>query len=55
MSQAAFSWVLGNPVVTAPVIGATRPGHLDDATAARGPGRRSDLLGGPTGQWGNVS
>ncbi|SHM24885.1 aldo/keto reductase [Streptomyces yunnanensis] len=34
MAQVALSWVLDNPVVTAPVVGATRPGHLDDATAA---------------------
>ncbi|QRX96640.1 aldo/keto reductase [Streptomyces noursei] len=34
MAQVALGWVLGNPVVTAPVVGATRPGHLDDAAAA---------------------
>ncbi|MER7582342.1 aldo/keto reductase [Kitasatospora sp. NPDC097691] len=34
MAQVALGWVLGNPVVTAPVAGATRPGHLDDAAAA---------------------
>ncbi|QHC26882.1 aldo/keto reductase [Streptomyces sp. GS7] len=34
MAQVALGWVLGNPVVTAPVIGATRPDHLDDAAAA---------------------
>jgi aryl-alcohol dehydrogenase-like predicted oxidoreductase len=30
----SLAWVLGNPVVTAPIVGATRPGHLDDAVAA---------------------
>ncbi|AOR29913.1 hypothetical protein BFF78_01400 [Streptomyces fodineus] len=34
MAQVALGWVLGTPVVTAPVVGATRPGHLDDAAAA---------------------
>ncbi|MBV6701723.1 aldo/keto reductase [Kitasatospora aureofaciens] len=34
MAQVALAWVLGNPVVAAPVVGATRPGHLDDAAAA---------------------
>ena len=34
MAQVALAWVLGNPVVAAPIIGATSPGHLTDATAA---------------------
>ncbi|MGA5817125.1 aldo/keto reductase [Kitasatospora sp. NPDC094028] len=34
MAQVALAWVLGNPAVAAPVIGATRPAHLDDAAAA---------------------
>ncbi len=34
MAQVALAWVLRNPVVAAPVVGATRPGHLDDAAAA---------------------
>jgi aryl-alcohol dehydrogenase-like predicted oxidoreductase len=33
-AQVALAWVLGNPVVTAPIIGATKPEHLDDAVAA---------------------
>ncbi|MEV7024115.1 aldo/keto reductase [Kitasatospora sp. NPDC093558] len=36
MARVALAWVLGNPVVAAPVVGATRPGHLDDAVAALG-------------------
>ena len=34
MAQVALAWVLGNPVVAAPIVGATSPGHLTDATAA---------------------
>jgi aryl-alcohol dehydrogenase-like predicted oxidoreductase len=33
-AQVALAWVLRNPVVDAPIIGATKPGHLDDAVAA---------------------
>jgi aryl-alcohol dehydrogenase (NADP+) len=33
-AQVALGWVLANPVVTAPIIGATKPGHIDDAVAA---------------------
>lgn len=34
MAQIAMAWVLSNPVVTAPIIGATKPHHLHDAAAA---------------------
>ena len=34
MAQVALAWILSKPVVTAPIIGATRPHHLDDAVAA---------------------
>lgn len=34
MAQVALAWVLRNPVVTAPIVGATRPHHLADAVAA---------------------
>lgn len=34
MSQIALAWVLQNPVVTAPIIGASKPHHLADAVAA---------------------
>lgn len=34
MAQLAIGWVLANPVVTAPIVGATRPEQLDDALAA---------------------
>ena len=33
-AQVALAWVLSKPVVTAPIIGATQPHHLDDAVAA---------------------
>ena len=32
--QLALAWVLANPVVTAPIIGASKLSHLDDAAAA---------------------
>ena len=34
MAQVALAWVLTNPVVSAPIIGATKPHHLNDAAAA---------------------
>ncbi|WP_334173106.1 aldo/keto reductase [Sinomonas sp.] len=34
MAQVALAWVLSNPVVTAPIVGATKPHHLPDAVAA---------------------
>ncbi|ROO86302.1 aryl-alcohol dehydrogenase-like predicted oxidoreductase [Actinocorallia herbida] len=34
MAQVATAWVLRNPVVTAPIVGATKPHHLADAAAA---------------------
>lgn len=34
MARVALAWVLAKPQVSAPIIGATRPQHLDDAVAA---------------------
>jgi len=34
MAQVALAWVLSKQVVTAPIIGATKPYHLEDAIAA---------------------
>ena len=34
MAQVALAWVLKNPVVTSPIVGATKPHHLADAVAA---------------------
>ncbi|ROO29743.1 aldo/keto reductase [Salinisphaera orenii MK-B5] len=34
MAQVALAWVASNPRITAPIIGASKPAHLDDAIAA---------------------
>jgi aryl-alcohol dehydrogenase (NADP+) len=34
MAQVATAWMLSKPGVAAPIIGATKPHHLDDAVAA---------------------
>jgi 1-deoxyxylulose-5-phosphate synthase len=33
-AQLALAWMLSKPVVTAPIIGASKPGHLEDAVAS---------------------
>ena len=33
-AQVALAWLAGRPGVTAPIVGATKPGHVDDAVAA---------------------
>ncbi|GAA2866010.1 hypothetical protein GCM10010517_25420 [Streptosporangium fragile] len=33
-ARVALAWLAGNPAVTAPVVGVTKPHHLDDAIAA---------------------
>ncbi|WBO21917.1 aldo/keto reductase [Sphingomonas abietis] len=33
-AQVALAWVLDKPEVSAPIVGASKPGHLDDAIAA---------------------
>ncbi len=33
-AQVALAWLLRNPVVAAPIVGTTKPHHLDDAVAA---------------------
>lgn len=33
-AQIALAWILSKPVVTAPIVGATKPNHLEDAVAA---------------------
>ena len=33
-AQVALAWVLAQPAVSAPIVGVTRPGHLQDALAA---------------------
>jgi aryl-alcohol dehydrogenase (NADP+) len=32
-TQVALAWVLRNPAITAPIVGTTKPHHLDDAIA----------------------
>lgn len=34
MATIALAWVLANPAVTSPIIGATKSHHIDDAVAA---------------------
>ena len=33
-AQVALAWMLGKPGITSPIIGASKPGHLEDAVAA---------------------
>ncbi len=35
-AEVALAWLLSKPVVTAPIVGATKPQHLEDAVAALG-------------------
>jgi len=35
-AQVALAWMLSKPYLTAPIVGATKPQHLDDAIAAVG-------------------
>jgi 1-deoxyxylulose-5-phosphate synthase len=34
MAQVALAWLLRNPMITSPIVGTTKPHHLDDAVAA---------------------
>jgi aryl-alcohol dehydrogenase-like predicted oxidoreductase len=34
LAQVALAWLLTKPGVTAPIVGATKPGHMEDALAA---------------------
>lgn len=33
-AQVALAWMMGKPAITAPIIGASKPGHLEDAVAS---------------------
>jgi aryl-alcohol dehydrogenase-like predicted oxidoreductase len=33
-AQVALAWMLGKPFITSPIVGATKPHHLQDAVAA---------------------
>jgi aryl-alcohol dehydrogenase (NADP+) len=43
-AQIALAWMLSKPAVTAPIIGATKPEHIDDAVAAVGLELRDDEI-----------
>ena len=43
MATMAVSWVLDNPAITAPIIGASRPDQLADSLAAAETPMASDL------------
>jgi aryl-alcohol dehydrogenase-like predicted oxidoreductase len=34
IAHACRAWMAGRPSITAPIIGATKPHHIDDAVAA---------------------
>jgi aryl-alcohol dehydrogenase-like predicted oxidoreductase len=34
LAQVALAWMLHKEAVTAPIVGATKPGHVEDAVAA---------------------
>lgn len=33
-AQLALAWMLSKPGITAPIVGASKPGHIEDAVAA---------------------
>ena len=37
MAQAPLAWVLENPVVAAPIVGSTKPHHLEEPYTVRQP------------------
>jgi 1-deoxyxylulose-5-phosphate synthase len=43
-AQVALAWLLHKPGVTAPIVGATKLEHLEDALAAAGPGLAPDEI-----------
>ena len=43
MAQLALAWVLANPVITSPIVGASRPDQLDDVVAVAGKSLAPDL------------
>jgi aryl-alcohol dehydrogenase-like predicted oxidoreductase len=44
-AQVALAWLLSKPAVTAPIVGATKPHHLEDAVAALSLALTSEELG----------
>jgi 1-deoxyxylulose-5-phosphate synthase len=45
LTRLAMAWVLTNPVITAPIVGASRPEQLDDVLAAVETTLGADILG----------
>jgi 1-deoxyxylulose-5-phosphate synthase len=44
MAQIALAWLLSKPVVACPIVGATKPTHLQDAVAALDLGLTEDEI-----------
>lgn len=44
LARLAVAWVLSNPVITAPIVGASRPEQLDDVLPAVETTLGADLL-----------
>ena len=44
LAHLAIGWVLANPVITSPIVGATKPSQLDDAINAVENPLSDDLL-----------
>ena len=49
MAQIALAWVLSKPVVSCPIVGATKPKHLQDAVAALDVNLTDDEISGARG------
>ena len=49
MAQVALAWVLSKPVVSCPIVGATKPHHLQDAVAALDVDLTDDEISGAGG------
>jgi aryl-alcohol dehydrogenase-like predicted oxidoreductase len=43
-AQVALAWLLSKPAVTAPIVGATKVGHVEDALAAEALGLTADEI-----------
>ena len=43
-AQVALAWLLQAPAITAPIVGASQPHHLDDAVAALSLHLRADEI-----------
>jgi aryl-alcohol dehydrogenase (NADP+) len=44
LAHLAVGWVLANPVITSPIVGATKPSQLDDAINAVVKPLENDLI-----------